>query len=212
MPNHECLPASPQFICAADTLSPPLRGISANFRQFYRMTHEKRNKSHGKYFLSSAPQARAAPGRRGPRRPIIRIGADILGDLPGAGAFSCLRRASARPRLGAIVETEGFCGPSPATTWISEVMQISAKSRPSSAFKQLGIGNVDDRGGFSEEPMRFSLRSISKAPVTARRTARTALPLFATASFDQSAGTVGKLIEDAPTPPSDRATARPLPW
>ena len=70
-------------------------------------------------------------------------------------------------------------------------MAISARSTPASAARRSRVGDIDLGRGFEARADAALLRSISSAPVTTRRTARTFRHFSASASSRQSPGISG---------------------
>ena len=86
-------------------------------------------------------------------------------------------------------------GPSPCISRMPDVMQISARSRPSRPRSAV-VGDVDARARpRGDAPMRFCARSISSAPVTTRRTRRISAHRSASASSRHAAGRVREGLE-----------------
>src|SRR6266851_5677083 len=122
-------------------------------------------------------------------------------DLP-TSSRTCQQRAHLLPWAGsgstATPATSGrvkapvgpLSWPLPSSSSPSEVMKISQRSSPSNAFRYSGAAWT--RGAACRlEPMRFSARSSSRAPVTTRRSARTILHFSPSAASSQAAGISG---------------------
>ena len=150
------------------------------------------------------PRVRASPGRRAARRR----------DSPGrsrlrAGSSTSGRSAGPRPAPkttatpGTSSSRKASAGASPSPTSMAEVMAISARSIARERRQRASASAMNTLGAASsEEPMRFSRRSISSAPVTTRRTSRILSHLAASASSRHSAGTSGnrRRCTDEPSP------------
>ena len=133
--------------------------------------------------------------------------ADLLQHLPAARAFLALRPGPARrrrpPRRAGV---KAPAGASPSTRSPPEVMQISARSRPFIAARYSGA-TWTCGAACRLEPMRFSARSSSSAPVTTRRRSRTVFHLSPSAASSQRVGDRG--IERADARSRPRRPARP---